>query len=166
MYEAYNEEEEAAFIAGEVKRLTRQGVVRLGDIAVMYRTNAQSRAIEERLVAERIPYRLVGGTRFYERKEVKDLLAYLRLVLNPYDSISLARVINVPPRRVGHKTVEELDRWAAQLGVPVYVALQTLAGSGETGEIVDLVLGASAPRRSSARSPSRHGRRCSASCHC
>jgi len=127
VYEAYNEEEEAAFIAGEVKRLTRQGVVRPRDIAVMYRTNAQSRAIEERLVAERIPYRLVGGTRFYERREVKDLLAYMRLVLNPYDSLSLARVINVPPRRIGQKTVEELETWSWELRVPVYAALQALA---------------------------------------
>jgi len=127
VYEAYNEEEEAAFIAGEIRRLTRQGVVRPRDVAVMYRTNAQSRAIEERLVAERIPYRLVGGTRFYERREVKDLIAYMRLVLNPYDSLSLARVLNVPPRRIGQKTVEELETWAWELKVPVYAALQALA---------------------------------------
>jgi DNA helicase II / ATP-dependent DNA helicase PcrA len=127
VYEAYNEEEEAAFVAGEVKRLTREGVVRRGDIAVMYRTNAQSRALEERFVAERIPYRLVGGTRFYERREIKDLLAYLRLVLNPFDSVSLERVINVPPRRIGQKTVEELRSWARSMEVPVYAALQTLA---------------------------------------
>jgi len=130
VYEAYNEEEEAAFVAAEIKRLTRQGVVRASDIAIMYRTNAQSRALEERLVAERIPYRLVGGTRFYERKEIKDLLAYLRLVLNPYDSISLARVINVPPRRIGQKTLEELENWSRQMEVPAYAALQLLASSG------------------------------------
>ncbi|HXH23116.1 MAG TPA: 3'-5' exonuclease [Dehalococcoidia bacterium] len=128
VYEAYNEEEEAAFVASEIKRLTRQSV-RRQDIAVLYRTNAQSRALEERLVAERIPYRLVGGTRFYERKEVKDVLAYLRLVLNPYDSISLNRVINVPPRRIGAKTLDELENWARQLEVPVYAALQTMAAS-------------------------------------
>ena len=82
----------------------------------MYRTNAQSRALEERFVAERLPYRLVGGTRFYERREIKDLLAYLRLVLNPFDSISLDRVLNVPPRRIGDRTQQELrslgrSRW-------------------------------------------------------
>jgi DNA helicase-2/ATP-dependent DNA helicase PcrA len=131
VYEAYNEEEEAAFVAAEVKRLTRESAVRRQDIAVMYRTNAQSRALEERLVAERIPYRLVGGTRFYERKEVKDVLAYLRLVMNPYDSISLNRVINVPPRRIGSKTLDELENWARQLEVPVYAALQLL-WSGES----------------------------------
>ncbi len=128
VYEAYNEEEEAAFVAGEVKRLARQGGVRLGDIAVMYRTNAQSRALEERFVAERLPYRLVGGTRFYERREIKDLLAYLRLVLNPFDSVSFERVINVPPRRIGQRTVEELRSWSRSLEVPLYTALQTLAG--------------------------------------
>ena len=129
VYEAYNEEEEAAFVAGEVKRVTRQAGLRLADLAVMYRTNAQSRALEERFVAERLPYRLVGGTRFYERREVKDLLAYLRLVLNPFDSVSLDRVLNVPPRRVGEKTHQELRAWAASLEVPVYTALQLLAGA-------------------------------------
>jgi DNA helicase-2/ATP-dependent DNA helicase PcrA len=130
VYEAYNQEEEAAFVTGEIKRLTRNGL-RLGDVAVMYRTNAQSRALEERLVNDRIPYRLVGGTRFYERREIKDLLAYLRLVLNPFDSISLERVLNVPPRRIGDRTQQELRTWASELGLPAYTALQLLAG--ETG---------------------------------
>ena len=94
----------------EVKRLQREAACTCGDIAVMYRTNAQSRAIEERFVAERLPYRLVGGTRFYERREIKDLIAYLRLVLNPFDSISLDRVLNMPPRRIGDRTKDELRR--------------------------------------------------------
>ena len=128
VYEAYNEEQEASFVAQEVKRLSRSSGVRLGDIAIMYRTNAQSRAVEERFVAERLPYRLVGGTRFYERREIKDLLAYLRLVLNPFDSVSLDRVLNVPPRRIGEKTQQELRAWAKSLEVPVYTALQLLAG--------------------------------------
>ncbi len=113
VYEAYNQEEEAGFVCGEIKRLTRESGRRLGDVAVMYRTNAQSRALEERFVAERLPYRLVGGTRFYERREIKDLLAYLRLVVNPFDSISLDRVLNVPPRRIGDRTQQELRSWAA-----------------------------------------------------
>jgi DNA helicase II / ATP-dependent DNA helicase PcrA len=133
VFEAYNEEEEAAFVAAEVKRLTREGAARRGDIAIMYRTNAQSRALEERFVAERIPYRLVGGTRFYERREIKDLLAYLRLVLNPFDSVSLERVLNVPPRRIGQKTVEELRNWAQAMEVPAYAALQTLADPESAG---------------------------------
>ena len=132
VYEAYNEEEEAAFVAGEVRRLARQGVHH-ADIAVMYRTNAQSRAIEERFVAERLPYRLVGGTRFYERREIKDLLAYLRLVLNPFDSVGLDRVLNVPPRRIGDRSQQELRAWAASLGVPVYTALQLLAPTPSEG---------------------------------
>jgi DNA helicase-2/ATP-dependent DNA helicase PcrA len=128
VYEAYNQEEEAAFVANEVKRLTKGSGLRLGDVAVMYRTNAQSRALEERFVSDRLPYRLVGGTRFYERREIKDLLAYLRLVLNPFDSISLDRVLNVPPRRIGDRTQQELRSWAQSLGVPAYTALQLLAG--------------------------------------
>ncbi|MPZ50690.1 MAG: AAA family ATPase, partial [Dehalococcoidia bacterium] len=138
VYEAYNEEEEASFVAGEVRRLSRQAGLRLGDIAVMYRTNAQSRAIEERFVADRLPYRLVGGTRFYERREIKDLLAYLRLVLNPFDSVGLERVLNVPPRRIGDRTQQELRSWAQSLEVPMYTALQLLAGSnGHTGMRAD-----------------------------
>ena len=129
VYEAYNQEQEAAFVAHEARRLQRESGLRLSDIAVMYRTNAQSRALEERFVAERLPYRLVGGTRFYERREIKDLLAYLRLVVNPFDTISLERVLNVPPRRIGDKTQQELRRWAEELGVPAYTALQLLAGT-------------------------------------
>ncbi|HEX5139309.1 MAG TPA: UvrD-helicase domain-containing protein, partial [Dehalococcoidia bacterium] len=128
VYEAYNQEEEAGFVAGEVRRMQRASGLRLSDIAIMYRTNAQSRALEERFVAERLPYRLVGGTRFYERREIKDLLAYLRLVVNPFDSISLNRVLNVPPRRIGDKTQQELERWAQSLEVPMYSALQLLHG--------------------------------------
>ena len=109
VYEAYNEEEEAAFVAGEVRRLARSAGLHLSDIAIMYRTNAQSRALEERFVASRLPYRLVGGSRFYERREIKDLLAYLRLVLNPFDSVSLERVLNVPARRIGDRTQHRCD---------------------------------------------------------
>ncbi len=131
VYEAYNQEEEAGYVAQEIKRLNRNGV-HMGDIAIMYRTNAQSRALEERFVADRLPYRLVGGTRFYERREIKDLLAYLRLVLNPFDSISLERVLNTPPRRIGDRTQKELRDWARDMGVPVYTALQMLAPIEDT----------------------------------
>ena len=130
VYEAYNDEQEASFIAGEVKRLGDNGV-KLSDIAIMYRTNAQSRGLEERFVTDRLPYRLVGGTRFYERREIKDLLAYLRLVLNPFDSVSLDRVLNVPARRIGDKTHTELRSWANSQQVPAYTALQMLAPSEE-----------------------------------
>jgi DNA helicase-2/ATP-dependent DNA helicase PcrA len=116
-----------------VERLTAAGS-HLGDIAVMFRTNAQSRAVEDAFVRYSIPYRLVGGTRFYERKEVKDVLAYLRLIANPYDGVSLQRIINVPPRGVGAKTVAELGRWARALKVSPYEALSQAAGRGLADE--------------------------------
>jgi DNA helicase-2/ATP-dependent DNA helicase PcrA len=96
-------------------------------MAVMYRTNAQSRAIEEALVLRGIRYHIVGGTRFYERKEIKDVLAYLRLMANPADSVSLERILNVPKRGIGTKTITDLARWSAELGMPHYHALRELA---------------------------------------
>ncbi len=134
VFEAYDDNEEADFVAAEVQSLLRDGAQRPGDIAVMYRTNAQSRALEEAFVREQIKYRLVGGTRFYERKEVKDVLAYLRLVHNPFDRVSFERVVNVPPRGIGAKTLEELGRWAGERGLPPYAALQVLAEYAEAGE--------------------------------
>ncbi|HEY4659455.1 MAG TPA: UvrD-helicase domain-containing protein, partial [Gemmatimonadaceae bacterium] len=118
VFEAYDDVEEADFVAAEVEALDREGGHRLSDIAVMYRTNAQSRALEEAFIREQIPYRLVGGTRFYERKEVKDVIAYLRLTQNPFDRVSFERVVNVPPRGIGEKTLEELRRWSESLGLP------------------------------------------------
>ena len=129
--EAYTEHEEAQFVVDEVDGLVSQGLFKLGDCAVMYRTNAQSRAIEESFIRYGIPYKLVGGTRFYERREIKDIIAYLRLVHNPYDSVSLSRVINVPPRGIGSRTVEELERWAKGRSLPVYASLQMIADEGE-----------------------------------
>ena len=100
----------------------------LGDCAVMYRTNAQSRALEDAFVARGMPYRLVGGTRFYQRKEIKDALAYLRLVHNPADNIALGRVINVPPRGIGEKTIATLATWSGELGVSMVGGLALAAG--------------------------------------
>ena len=133
MAEAYNEQEEAQLVVREVERLTGHERYQMGDIAVMYRTNAQSRVVEEAFLRYGIPYRLVGGTRFYERREVKDIIAYLRLIHNPYDSISLMRVINVPNRGIGQRTSDGLVRWARELGVPPYTALQMVAGRDEPG---------------------------------
>ena len=133
MSEAYNEQDEAQTVAREVERLQRDDSYSPGDIAVMYRTNAQSRVLEESFMRYGIPYRLVGGTRFYERREVKDVVAYLRLVHNPYDTVSLRRIINVPKRGIGQKTVDGLFMWAAQLGMPPYTALQLLANPPDTG---------------------------------
>ena len=138
--EAYNEVEEAQFVVDEIARLIAEESVRPGDIAVMYRTNAQSRALEEAFVARNMPYRLVGATRFYERREIKDVLAYLRIVHNPDDAISLERIINVPPRRIGKRTAAALFAHATQLGVSPYRALTRLAdgepipGVGMAGE--------------------------------
>jgi DNA helicase-2/ATP-dependent DNA helicase PcrA len=129
--EAYDEQEEGDLIVSEIQRLAARGHTRLGDCAVMYRTNAQSRPIEDAFVRRGVPYKLVGATRFYERKEIKDVLAYLRLIHNPYDGIGLTRIINVPPRAIGQKTVGTLVRWADEMGVPVYAALQVLAQDDE-----------------------------------
>ncbi|MDP9180291.1 MAG: UvrD-helicase domain-containing protein [Chloroflexota bacterium] len=129
VHEAYDEEDEAAFVAEEIRRLVREESLRHQDIAVMYRTNAQSRPMEEALIRRGIAYRLVGGTRFYERREVKDLLAYLRLIQNPFDSVALMRVINVPHRGIGDRTLQELNRWAREKNIPPYAALQVVAES-------------------------------------
>ena len=95
------ERDEADFIAREIARLTAQGECEPPDIVVFYRVNAQSRVIEEALVRRRIPYYIVGGLRFYDQREIKDLLAYLRVIMNPADAISLERMIGVPPRGIG-----------------------------------------------------------------
>jgi len=107
-YEAYNEEEEAQFVVEAIAELVRKGACDPGDCAIMYRTNAQSRAVEEAFLRAGLPYKLVGAQRFYGRKEIKDIIAYLRLIHNPADTVSLLRVINTPPRGVGAKTLEQL----------------------------------------------------------
>ncbi len=126
LVEAYDEQEEGDIIVSEILRLVGRGEAQLGDCAIMYRTNAQSRPIEDAFVRRGLPYRLVGATRFYERQEIKDVLAYLRLLHNPYDGIGLARIINLPPRGIGAKTYSRLVQWADQMGVPVFAALQML----------------------------------------
>jgi DNA helicase II / ATP-dependent DNA helicase PcrA len=126
LHEGYDQDEEASFVADEIGRLIASGELAARDCAVMYRTNAQSRAVEEALIRRTLPYQIIGGTRFYERKEVRDLLAYLRLVHNPYDSVSLLRVLNWPGRGIGERSEAELVRWATELGVPVFQALREL----------------------------------------
>ena len=107
-YVADSEHDEAAFVAEEVDRLTDQGEATPGQVAVFYRTNAQSRAFEEVFIRAGLPYKVVGGVRFYERREVRDLLAYLRLIANPEDEVSLRRVLNVPRRGIGDRTEESV----------------------------------------------------------
>ena len=131
--EAYNEDEEAQMVLQEVERLTREESVALRDCVVTYRVNAQSRALEEACLRYGVPYKLVGGVRFYQRREVKDVIAYLRLLQDSYDEVSLARVINTPARGIGKRTVDDLLAWARSLEVPAYTALQLLAGEADEG---------------------------------
>jgi DNA helicase-2/ATP-dependent DNA helicase PcrA len=140
LIEAYNEEEEAGFVVGEIERLAARGIVRARDCAIMYRTNAQSRALEDTFVKRHQPYRLIGATRFYERKEIKDVLAYLRVLNNPADSIGLTRIINVPPRGIGAKTIGLLRERAAKAGSTLFDVLREVgtrarepAGAGGGG---------------------------------
>ncbi|NLD71343.1 MAG: UvrD-helicase domain-containing protein, partial [Chloroflexi bacterium] len=126
VYEAYDERQEAEYVAASIDRLVSRGEGAYGDCAVMFRTNAQSRAVEDAFLRFRIPYRLVGAVRFYQRREVKDVLAYLRVVYNPSDDESLRRIINVPTRGIGDKTVEALERWAGREGLSLGRALLSL----------------------------------------
>ncbi len=123
-YVADSEHDEAAFVAQEVDRLADAGEASPGDIAVFYRTNAQSRVFEEVFIRAGLPYRVVGGVRFYERREVRDLLAYLRLIANPADEVSLRRVINVPRRGIGDRALECVAAFAARerVGFPQALA--------------------------------------------
>ena len=129
--ETYTEQEEAQFVVNEVEHLVSQGEFMLGDCAIMYRTNAQSRALEEAFVRYGTPYKLVAGTRFYERREIKDVIAYLRLIQNPYDSVSLLRIINVPLRGIGQRSLSELSQWARSRGISEYRALRLVAEQKE-----------------------------------
>jgi DNA helicase-2/ATP-dependent DNA helicase PcrA len=130
--QTYDEQEEAQAVAREALRLVAEGDNRLGDIAVLYRTNAQSRALEEVLLRRGVPYRLIGGLRFYERREVKDVMAYLRLIANPQDTLSFSRIINVPRRKLGEKSLAQLGYWADAHGMSAWDALSRL------DEMVDL----------------------------
>src|SRR6266702_2388750 len=122
-YVADNEHDEAAFVAEEVDKLTDAGDAAPGDVAVFYRTNAQSRVFEEVFIRAGMPYKVVGGVRFYERREVRDLLAYLRLIANPADEISLRRVVNVPRRGIGDRALEYVAGLAARDRITFAAAL-------------------------------------------
>ncbi|MGC8861287.1 MAG: ATP-dependent helicase [Armatimonadota bacterium] len=124
--EAGNEIDEAEKIVRSIRERVASGRCRYADIAVLYRINAQSRVLEEALLRERIPYRLIGAMRFYERKEIRDVVAYLRLAANPMESVSLRRVINVPHRGIGASSLARLDEFAANRGICLYEALHRL----------------------------------------
>lgn len=132
---ADDEIEEAQFVTHQILGMVRQNPdLKWGDFAILYRTNAQSRVFEEALVRWNVPYTLVGGLKFYDRKEVKDVLAYLRLIVNPVDTVSLLRIINTPTRGIGKTTIDRIVQMAQQLTVPVWEILtdedsvKTIAG--------------------------------------
>ena len=132
--EAYDEGEEASFVISEAERLVRENGYKHGDCAVMYRINAQSRALEEACLHQGTRYRLVGGIRFYKRREVKDLMAYLHLVYNPNDDVNLGRVINVPPRGIGAKSMQQMGDWARSKNLGLFAAMQEVAAARLAGE--------------------------------
>ncbi len=125
--EALHEEDEARFIAKEIEKLAGENITKFSGCAVMYRVNAQSRALEETFIRYGIPYKLVGGIRFYQRQEIKDVIAYLRVIYNQNDNISLARIINVPARGIGQRTLAEISVRAKKEDIPLYTTLKKAA---------------------------------------
>lgn len=134
-YDAMSETDEAQFVVGKIKEYVESGKRRYEDFAVLYRTNAQSRMIEEMLLKANIPYKIVGGLKFYDRKEIKDLLAYLRLIANPNDDISFTRIINVPKRGIGASSLEKISRYASENGISLFQALGELEEIGLSARI-------------------------------
>jgi DNA helicase-2/ATP-dependent DNA helicase PcrA len=135
LHHADDEVEEGEFVASQIRDMVRESQeLQWGSFAVLYRTNAQSRVFEEAMVRWNVPYKLVGGLKFYDRKEVKDIVAYLRLIVNPFDTISLVRIINTPRRGIGDTTVDRLLTAAKQLNIPLWEiicdedSVKTLAG--------------------------------------
>ena len=132
-YVAENEHDEAEFISGEIKKLSNEGISKYGDTAIFYRTNAQSRVFEEVFMRAGIPYKVVGGVRFYERREIKDFIAYLKVLANLEDEVSLRRIINVPKRGIGDRAIESIENIAAARNLSFWQALNVVANSSELG---------------------------------
>ncbi len=132
-YHAEDEHDEAAFVARTMQRLHDRDAQQWREMAVFYRTNAQARVVEDAFMRAGVPYKVVGGTRFYDRREIKDALAYLRCVVNPADEVSMKRVLNVPKRGVGDTSVAKLDAYAATHGVTFFEAMRCAADAGLTG---------------------------------
>jgi DNA helicase-2/ATP-dependent DNA helicase PcrA len=128
LHKAYDEKDEANFIAREIKKRQEEEDRNLRDFALLYRTNAQSRALEEALIKHSISYKIFGSLKFYDRKEIKDIMAYLRLVQNPLDDLALKRIINVPKRGIGAKTLEKLEERALVTGESLFGLLHDLSG--------------------------------------
>ncbi len=124
-YHAQTEHDEADYVAGVIYNRHEIGKEPYGNMAILFRTNSQSRVLEEKLMRYAIPYTMVGGTKFYDRKEIKDVIAYLRLLYNPEDSLSLTRIINVPKRNIGATTLEHLADYAEEQGISLFEALSS-----------------------------------------
>lgn len=149
LYRGDNEREEATFVCRQIAQLVRENAdLNWGDFAILYRINSQSRAFEDELIKKNIPYNIVGGLKFYERKEVKDALAYLRLIVNPADTVSLLRIINTPRRGIGKTTIDNLLTASVELGVPLWeilndrTSVNTIAGRAakRVNEFAQLIL--------------------------
>jgi DNA helicase-2/ATP-dependent DNA helicase PcrA len=135
-YRANDGDDEASFVANEIHALARDGNVAFNEVAVFYRTNAQSRALEAALMERGVPYKVIGGTRFYDRREIRDSLAYLRLALNPTDEVSLRRVLNVPRRGIGDTTLSRLVAFAREQQISFVEALHRSEEAGTAGKAV------------------------------
>lgn len=123
LYRSFSDMEEVEFVANEIKNSMNSGNKSYKDFAVLYRTNAQSRLFEDIFMKRHIPYRIIGGLKFYDRKEIKDIMAYLKLICNPLDNISLKRIINVPKRAIGASTVDKIESFANEIGECMYSCL-------------------------------------------
>lgn len=134
--EVQNEREEANFIVDRIKDLVGKGR-KYSDFAILYRTNAQSRIFEEACMMNDIPYKLVGALRFYDRKEIKDIIAYLRILVNPYDDVSLKRIINVPKRGIGDSTVSALEQYAREHDTSMYFAIPDVELKGRQKKVLE-----------------------------
>ena len=132
-YHAEDEGDEAMWVAGTAQQLHRDDALNWREMAVLYRTNAQARVVEEAFMRMGVPYKVVGGTRFYDRREIKDAMAYLRAVLNPLDEVSVKRVINVPKRGIGDASIARIDEYARETGLPFAAALREAEEAGVTG---------------------------------
>jgi DNA helicase II / ATP-dependent DNA helicase PcrA len=139
-YRADSEAVEGQFVAGKIKQLVDSGQRKLSEIAILYRTNAQSRIIEEVLLKSNLNYTIVGGIKFYDRKEIKDLLAYLRLIANPDDDISLARIINVPKRGVGSTSVDKIANYALDNDLSLFQALYEIEQIGVSARVINALV--------------------------
>jgi DNA helicase II / ATP-dependent DNA helicase PcrA len=126
LYQAENERDEAIYVASEISQTVREGTREYGEFAVFYRTNAQSRVFEEVMMSFDIPYKLVGGTRFYDRMEVKDLMAYLRFIQNSRDNIAAKRIVNTPRRGIGKTSIDRVSAYANMMGISFYEGLQNV----------------------------------------